>query len=290
MSVFKIFRFRQLAIISVFLCNIMLMGACLNAVSPYITVMSQPHINVPVIMYHQVYKSAKNCGDYIISLSTLREDFEYMRKNNITPVSFAELYNYVENGAPLPQNPVVITFDDGEKSFLTKVVPLLEEYSYPANVNVIGSLVEMYTQNGETNDSYAYLSESDIKALNENPLVEIGCHTYNLHSLTSRRGVAQLYGESDEKYCDVIKNDIEKFNELFIRLTGKAPTIFAYPYGIKNKACDHIIKNNGFTVTLTCREAVNTISPGGTLFDLGRFNRPHGISTAKFFDKIFNSI
>lgn len=290
MSVFKIFRFRQLAIISVFLCNIMLMGACLNAVSPYITVMSQPHINVPVIMYHQVYKSAKNCGDYIISLSTLREDFEYMRENNITPVSFAELYNYVENGAPLPQNPVVITFDDGEKSFLTKVVPLLEEYSYPANVNVIGSLVEMYTQNGETNDSYAYLSESDIKTLNENPLVEIGCHTYNLHSLTSRRGVAQLYGESDEKYCDVIKNDIEKFNELFIRLTGKAPTIFAYPYGIKNKACDHIIKTNGFTVTLTCREAVNTISPGGTLFDLGRFNRPHGISTAKFFDKIFNSI
>ncbi len=287
---FKILRFRQLAIISVFLCCIMLMGACLNAVSPYVTAISQPQVAVPIIMYHQVHANAKSCGDYIIPLSTLREDFEYMKKNNINPVSFAMLQDYVESGAPLPQNPVVITFDDGEKSFLTKVVPLLEEFNYPANVNVIGSLVEMYTKNGETNDTYAYLSENDIKLLNENPLVEIGSHTYNLHSLTNRRGVSQLYGESDDNYCCLIEKDIGYFNELFTRLTGKAPTIFAYPYGIKNKVCDHIIKNNGFTVTLTCRETLNKLSPGSTLFDLGRFNRSYKISTGKFFDKIFNSI
>ena len=287
---FKIFRFRQLAIISFFLCGIMLMGACLNAVSPYVTAMSQPQASVPIIMYHQIHKSSKSCGDYIIPLSTLHDDFEYMKQNNITPVSFAMLRDYVEKGTPLPQRSVVITFDDGEKSFLTKVVPLLEEFNYPANVNVIGSLVELYTKNGETDDSYAYLSENDIKTLNENPLVEMGCHTYNLHSLTNRRGVSQLYGEDDEKYNSIIENDIKRFNSLFTRLTGKAPTIFAYPYGIKNKNCDGIIKNNGFTVTLTCREAVNKLSPGSTLFDLGRFNRPYGISTDKFFGKIFNSI
>ena len=287
---FRIFRFRQLAIISFFMCGIMLSGACLNAVSPYVTAISQPQVSVPVIMYHQVHKDNRNCGNYIIPISMLREDFEYMRRNNITPVSFAMLQDYVENGAPLPQNPLVITFDDGEKSFLTKVVPLLEEFNYPANVNIIGSLVEMYTQNGDVNDSYAYLTENDIKVLNENPLVELGCHTYNLHSLTNRRGVSQLYGESDEDYCSLIRNDIDKFNGLFTRLTGKSPTIFAYPYGIKNKLCDNVIRNNGFIITLTCRETVNKIAPGDTLFDLGRFNRPYGISTEKFFCKIFNSI
>ncbi len=286
---FKVFRFRQIAIISVFLCGIMLMGACLNAVSPYVTAISQPQVSVPIIMYHQIHSSSESCGDYIIPLSTLIADFEYIKKNNINPVSFAMLCDYVENGTPLPPNPIVITFDDGEKSFLTKVVPLLEEYNYPANVNIIGSLVEMYTRNGETNDTYAYLSENDIKILNDNPLVEMGCHTYNLHSLVNRRGVSQLYGESDEKYCCLIENDIRKFNELFTRLTGRAPTIFAYPYGIKNKYCDRIIENNGFTVTLTCRETVNKLLPGGTLFDLGRFNRPHRISTDDFFNKILNS-
>lgn len=287
---FRIFRFSQLAIISAFLCGIMLLGAYLNAVSPYVTALSQPQTCLPVIMYHQVHSGTKSCGDYIISLSTLRDDFEYMKQNNITPVSFASLRDYVENGSPLPENPVVITFDDGERSFLTKVVPLLQEYGYPANVNIIGSLVELYTKNGETDDRYAYLSEYDIKSLSENPLVELGCHTYNLHSLTDRRGVARLYGEREDDYRRLIEKDIALFNQLFINLTGRAPSVFAYPYGIKNSLCDSIVRSNGFTVTLTCRESVNKLSPGSTLFDLGRFNRPHGISTADFFEKIFNSV
>lgn len=287
---FRIFRFRQLALISVFLCGIMLMGACLNAVSPYVTALSQSQAVIPIIMYHQVHISSKSCGKYIIPLDTLKKDFEYMKENQINPVSFAMLRDYVENGVPLPPNPIVITFDDGEKSFLTKVVPLLEEYNYPANVNIIGSLVEIYTENGETNDTYAYLSERDIIMLNDNPLVEIGCHTYNLHSLTNRRGISQLYGESDDIYCNIIKNDLDKFNDLFVKLTGKQPIIFAYPYGIKNNLCDQILKNNGFTITLTCREAVNKISPNGTLYDLGRFNRPYDITTPDFFDKIFNTV
>ncbi|MBO5896543.1 MAG: polysaccharide deacetylase family protein [Clostridia bacterium] len=287
---FRIFRFSQLAIISVFLCAIMLTGACLNAMSPYVEAMSQPQSAVPVIMYHQVHEGTKSCGEYIISIATLRSDFEYMRENNITPVSFKMLRDYVENGTSLPPNPVVITFDDGERSFLTRVVPLLQEFSYPANVNVIGSLVELYTKNGETNDSYAYLSENDIRLLSENPLVEMGCHTYGLHSLTGRRGVAQLYGEGDDAYRQLITEDLERFNELFARLTGSTPHIFAYPYGIRSSLCDEIIKERGFTITLTCREAVNRLSPGGALFDLGRFNRPYGISTEDFFDKIFNSI
>ncbi len=241
-------------------------------------------------MYHQVHSGTKNCGDYVISLDMLKDDFEYMKDNKINPVSFKMLGEYIKNGTPLPPNPIVITFDDGEKSFITKVVPLLEEYNYPANVNIIGSLTEMYTKNGETNDNYAYLSENDIKALNQNPLVEIGCHTYNLHSLGCRRGIGKAYGESDDTYCSIIKEDIEKFNTLFVKLTGKAPTIFAYPYGIKNKLCEEIIKNNGFTVTLTCRETINKIAPESNLFNLGRFNRPYGIKTKDFFDKILKDI
>ncbi|MBR5442100.1 MAG: polysaccharide deacetylase family protein [Clostridia bacterium] len=287
---FRIFRFSQLAIISLFLCGIMLTGACLNAVSPFVSAMSQPRATVPIIMYHQVHQGTKSCGDYIIPLSTPRGDFEYMKSNGITPVSFSALRDYVENGTPLPPRPIVITFDDGERSFLTRVVPLLQEYGYPANVNVIGSLVELYTQNGETDDSYAYLSRNDIKLLSENPLVEIGCHTYNLHSLTGRRGVAQLYGESDDEYCSLISADLDKFNELLVDVTGRAPTIFAYPYGIKNRLCDEILKERGFTITLTCREGVNTLTHGSTLSDLGRFNRPYGISTKEFFNNIFNSI
>ena len=75
---FKIFHFKQLALISAFLCAIMLMGAFLNGVSPYVTALSQNQVSVPIIMYHQVHSGTKSCGDYIISLETLKDDFEYM--------------------------------------------------------------------------------------------------------------------------------------------------------------------------------------------------------------------
>lgn len=286
---FKIFTFKQLAVISVVVCLIMLLGSLLNTLSPLVSVFAQGKLRVAVIMYHQISENQAIWGDYVIPLEALREDFEYMKKHNMNPISFKQLSAYVSKGDALPQNPVVITFDDGERSFLTKVLPLLEEYSYPANVNIIGSLVELYTQNGDTDDRYAYLNKADVKKLAQHPLVELGCHSYNLHSLSGRRGMGKTYGEGEEAYKSLIIDDLEKFMELFVGITGNKTSIIAYPYGIKNSTLTEIVSQKGFTITLTCREALNTLSVGDSLDELGRFNRPYGKSSQSFFEKIYNT-
>ena len=288
MKMFKIFTFKQLAVISFALCIIMISGAILNTFSPYIPVNAQSSVTVPIIMYHQISEKVSNCGDYTITVKLLREDFQYMKENDIHPVSVKELSEYVKEGKPLPENPIVITFDDGERSFITKVLPLLKEYSYPANVNIVGSLTELYTKNGDTDDRYAYLNAEDIKALSSEPLVEIGCHTYNLHSLGTRRGMSKLKSETQEEYTAMIRNDIKLFQEKFYEITGKKTVYFAYPYGLRNDTVLDILKNENFTVTLTCRESSNTLSVGGDLYELGRFNRPYGKSSHIFFKSIFS--
>lgn len=283
---FKILKFKQLAAVSVGLCFVMLTGSALNAFSPYIPVYSQLSETVPIVMYHQICEKESRCGDYVITVSQLREDFQYLKDNNFSPVSFKTLEDYVKTGEPLPEKPIVITFDDGERSFITKVLPLLEEYSYPANVNIVGALVELYTENGDTDDRYAYLNEQDIKELSVNPLVEIGCHTYNLHNLNKRRGMSKLPGESEEEYRAKMQKDISFFQEKFYEMTGQKTTYFAYPYGIRNDTVEDILKSMKFTVTLTCRESPNTITVGGDLYELGRFNRPFGKSSSAFFEKL----
>lgn len=285
---FRIFSFKQLAIISFFLCLIMLLGALLNTISPYVEVFSKNQIKVPIIMYHQISENKAIWGDYVIPISVLKEDFRYMKNHNIEPISFEQLRLYVEKGELLPENPVIITFDDGERSFITRVLPLLEEYNYPANMNLVGSLVELYTRNGDTDDRYAYLNESDIKKLCENKLVTLGCHSYNLHSLSVRRGMSKIYGESEEEYKKLIYDDIEKFSTEYTRITGEETKIIAYPYGIKNDTLKAIVREEGFTITLTCREEVNKLYVGAKLEDLGRFNRPYGKSSKSFFEKIYN--
>ena len=285
---FKIFTFKQLSFLAIAICLIMLFSASLNAISPYAqTFAKNTSVKVPIIMYHQISQNSALWGDYVIPLKVLENDFSYFKENGITPVSFKDLNNYVKFGKKLPKKCVVITFDDGERTFLTKVLPLMEKYKYPANVNIVGSLTELYTKNGDTNDKYAYLNEDDIVILSQNSLVELGCHSYELHSLTKRKGMGKLKSETEEQYSDIIWEDISLFQSQFSRLTGANCHIMAYPYGIRNEYLSDLLKNNGFSVTLTCRESVNTLSVGGDLYELGRFNRPYGISSENFFKNIF---
>lgn len=284
---FRIFTFRQLACLSLFICLIMLFASLLNALSPIITANAAVQVQVPIIMYHHICDNASLWGDYVIPTTELEADFIYFKENNITPVSFAQLRAFVISGEPLPERPVVLTFDDGQKSFLTRVVPLLEKYCYPANVNVVGSLTRLYTQNGDCNDRYAYLNEADIITLSKNPLVEIGCHSYDFHTLGARRGAGRLKGEEDNSYKGAVVEDLTLFNDLYYSLTHDKAIIYAYPYGIRNDLLLELLKENHFTITLTCRESVNTLSHGSSLFELGRFNRPHGISSDYFFNKMF---
>lgn len=284
---FKIFTFKQLAVMSFFICLIMLLGAFLNTLSPYVAVFSQGMENVPIIMYHQISENKSIWGDYVIPLSVLEEDFKYMEMNNINPISFRQLQLYAEKGEKLPENPIIITFDDGERSFLTKVLPLLEEYNFPANVNLVGSLIELYTKNGDTDDRYAYLNEEDIKTLAKKELVTLGCHSFNLHSLSGRRGMGKIYGESEEDYRKLINTDLEKFDAIFEKITGSKTNIMAFPYGIKNEDLKKIVRENGYIISLTCREETNRIAVGDKLEDLGRFNRPYGKSSESFFQEIY---
>ena len=283
---FSVIRFRHLCIFAVIVCLALLFITFVNIIPSVTKASADTSVNVPVVMYHQISEK-NNCGDYVLSLAELRMDFQYFCDNNITPISLKQLQEFTEKGIPLPQKPIIITFDDGCKSFLTKVVPLLEEYGYPANVNIIGSLTKLYTKNGDTNDSYAYLNESDIKAISQHPLVEIGCHTYDLHHLSGRRGMSKLSAESDERYIDIIRNDIKTFDDFYYKITGDKLTIFAYPYGIKNKILPGILQESGYKILLTSGERVNKISVGSSLTEIGRFNRPHGVDSKTFFSKLF---
>lgn len=283
---YKIITYKKLVIFSAILCFVMIFSAVANTFLPVISVFKEKKQEVLILMYHQVSENSSLWGDYVIPASLLKEDFEYLKNNNYTPIKIKDILDFTKGTKKLPEKAVVITFDDGQRSFLTKVVPLLKEYKYPAVVNIVGALTDLYTENGETNDKYAYLNWNDIKTLSQNPLVEIGHHSYNFHSLGYRRGMGKIYGESNSAYSEIIKTDIEKLNEKLLSNIGERPYILAYPYGIRNDTLLEIAKDENFPVTLSCRESINKISVGDELFELGRFNRPYGKSSDIYFENI----
>ena len=70
-------------------------------------------VRVPVLMYHAVADADEATDAFAVTKVRFLEQMETIRREGYTPVSLAELVNYVDYGANLPDNPVCITFDDG---------------------------------------------------------------------------------------------------------------------------------------------------------------------------------
>lgn len=66
---------------------------------------------------------------------------------------------------------------------------------------------------------------------------------------------------------------------------GKAPQAFVYPFGAMSKASPGIVKDMGFAATMTCRERRARITRDPeSLYGMGRYLRPSGMSSKEFFE------
>lgn len=245
-------------------------------------------VRVPIIMYHSVLDDPSRAGEYIITPRTLEADILWLKSNGFTPVMAGDLADYCDGEKDLPVKPVVLTFDDGCYNMLTTVLPLLEKLDVCADASCVGRYTEAAAEEAEPSSAYSYLDAEDICRLLESGRIELVNHSYDMHSLENRRGTLQLSTESFEDYRRVMLNDTFSAQEVFKKLCGEAPRIYAYPFGLNCAAGRAVIAMCGFRVVFGVEERVNVIKRGKpeTLFLLGRFNRPVGISTEEFMKRI----
>ena len=248
-----------------------------------------------VIMYHNISPKPSLQGKYCVSVNEFEQDLKYLQDHGYNAVSMKEVTDFAYNGTPLPDKPVLITFDDGHEGFYIYAYPLLKKYGYKAVVNIVGSFAEQYTkleaENAPDahNPDYAYMTFKELDELNKSGIVEIGDHTYDMHKLNgTRRGCSKRSGESAENYRTVLSDDLTKAQKLLGYACGEEPYIFAYPYGIYSKETPEILRKAGFKAVFNCTEKINHISCDNIdwLFDICRYNRPSGISSNTFFAKM----
>lgn len=240
-------------------------------------------------MYHSILKSHN--GDYVIHPDVLEKDFKYLKDNGYTSITLTDLINFVYEDHPLPEKPIIITFDDGHYNNLGYVLPLLEKYDMVAVISIVGKYTDTFSLNGEANLNYSYLRWKDINELIDTKRVEFQNHTYDLHSTsTNRKGCLKLKYESLESYRKVLTDDILKLQDKFKNnVNGYTPNTFTYPYGFICKESINIIKSLGFKASLSCNEGINIISKNpDCLYNLKRYNRESFISSEHFFKRIFN--
>lgn len=245
-------------------------------------------ISLPIVMYHSILKDTSRSGKYIITPSTLEEDLKYIASLGYDTITMTDLISYVYDNSPLPEKPIIITFDDGHYNNLGYAVPLLKKYNMKAVISIVGRYTDTFSETDEANLNYSYLRWKDIKELIDSGIIEFQNHTYNLHSESSgRKGCSKKSYESEENYRKILFDDINCLQEKFQKNTNYTPNTFTYPFGSISKASIPIIKDLGFKASLSCATGVNNITKNpDCLYCLKRNNRPSGVSTYDFFKKI----
>ena len=71
-----------------------------------------------------------------MAASTFREQMQYLKANGYRVISLRELVEFTRLERQLPQRSVVLTFDDGYKSFRQHAYPVLKELGFPATLFV----------------------------------------------------------------------------------------------------------------------------------------------------------
>lgn len=103
-------------------------------------------VRVPILMYHYLSTPPPDADRYRIDLSVTPETFaahlDAMQQAGYTAISLYTLLAHLNQGAPLPEKPVVITFDDGYRDNYENAFPLLRERGMVATFFVVTDFID----------------------------------------------------------------------------------------------------------------------------------------------------
>ena len=190
-------RLKRVIIITLILVFMSLTAFSLNFIKNEFTVDAKENIKVPIIMYHHVLKDKSRSGKYVITPKEFENDLKYLKENGYTTVTVKDLTDYVYNDKPLPEKPVILTFDDGHESNYAYIYPVIKQTKDKIVVSIVGKYSEEFSNDEESHISYSYLKWSEIKEMHDSGLVEIANHSYNCHDQNKRKGINKRIGESD---------------------------------------------------------------------------------------------
>ncbi len=259
------------------------------------------HAELIVLSYHEAHHKLDNNSDFdamTLKTSELAAQFSWLKERGYVSINIDDLLAAQKGTRTLPDNAVLLSFDDGYLGMYTQVYPLLRAFDFQAVIAVVGRWME--TPNGKKvaygTKSVArenFLTWAQIREMVKSGRVEVASHSYDLHhgilanpqGNTQPAATSQRYNantrqyENEKQYRQRIYNDLKRNSDLIARKTGKKPRVLVWPYGAHNRITMDIAQELGMPVTLSLEEGkVDLQSPGS----INRLLIGHGITLADF--------
>ena len=168
---------------------------------------------VPILCYHQIRDwrptDSKGAKDYIIPIETFKAHLKMLADSGYHSILPDQLYDYLTTGAPLPEKPVMLTFDDTDDDQFTIAAPEMKKLGYK------GVFFIMTVSLNRPN----YMTKDQVKQLSDEGHI-VNSHTWDHHSV---KGYV-----TDKDWTTQIEKPKKQIEEII----GKPTLDFAYPFGL----------------------------------------------------------
>ncbi|SJM91393.1 poly-beta-1,6-N-acetyl-D-glucosamine N-deacetylase PgaB [Crenothrix polyspora] len=229
------------------------------------------------LCYHDV-KDSWDDDPTTVSVDVLLSHLSWIKTHNFHPVSIQDIVDARNGDKPLPENAVLLTFDDGYSSFYSRIYPALKSFHYPAVYGLVTSWMEiqqgqMVKYGSQLKPREDFISWPQVQEMVDSGLIEMASHTDDLHHgiisnpQNSSEPAATSRGynpdtksyESDNAFRARIDADLQKSADTLFQHLGKRPRALIWPYGSFSHETIGIARDNGFSVTMSLQDGMNNL-------------------------------
>ena len=211
-------------------------------------------LSTSILVYHRFGPVVAD--SMTIRTSTFRGQLQYLKDHGYRTVPLRVLVAYLlRKGPPPPARSVVITADDGHRSVMTEMLPLVREYGVPVTLFIYPSAI--------SNASYA-LTWEQLQTLARTGLFDVQSHTYwHPNFKVEKRRLAP------DAYLKLVLMQLMRPRTVLKQKIGVDADLLAWPFGIYDEELLRLAAQSGYVAGLTLD--ARAITASSSLMALPRF-------------------
>jgi peptidoglycan/xylan/chitin deacetylase (PgdA/CDA1 family) len=203
---------------------------------------------VPVLMYHRLGEARNDWeARYAISPANFAAHMRALAAKGYRAVGIDALVDWLEGGSPLPDNALLVTFDDGFRGVREHALPVLEALRWPFTVFLVSDLIggeDVWTRDANpAGVTYPLLDADEIRDMQRRGV--------SFHSHT--RAHASLPTLDDTALADQLAGS----RAALAGLLGHEVPYIAYPFGHLDERVEAATRAAGYRAAFSTQSGFN---------------------------------
>ena len=217
---------------------------------------------LPVLLYHSISDVASSeAARFAISPKVFDEHMRHLAEEGYSSMTVTEFLPALlapdapdGSGDVLPERPVLVTFDDGFRDFLTSALPVLQRHGIASTLYATTGFMGDGEAPGTNPSGDEMLSWHELAEVARQG-VEVGAHTHSHPMLDTLPHAAA-------------RDEITRCKALIEQHTETAVASFAYPHGYSSAWVRRVVAEAGYTSACAVKNAMS--HPGDDRFAIAR--------------------